>query len=313
MSRTLTTLPLPLSLAARYVLAVHPVRAALVEAGPQHVFGERGERLLGVRNAPPTVKAAVGLAEMRGYRHALVAGAGDIIDYRAAFTVLEPHLQTHVLPLFPGDAERTARAGEPVLRAVGDGETGPNLDVRMLARSLDAQEERQLRGALPSAEWRRLLLGLLHGAAPALPQPDAGGEERARVALLGHLAGPPEILDYIEVFGGRVVYEEWLQCAVRIALAAEPWQALATSPLVGGVDARIANLEPILDRVDAIVAVVEPFCALALDEAWMRGALRKPLLVLEVESLAHLDATRVMRLENFAEMAFRKMAGGGAQ
>ncbi len=307
MIRALVTLPLPSRLLIKAGIQTQPVRALLAESGATQVFLERGEKLLGIRNAPATAKAAAGLAEVRGYRHAIVSVPGDLVDHRAALTILHPHLATHLLPIVPGNSELIELAWQRMVAGFDNTDGIPAAsDQRLLARSLEEHARRQRQGHYPSAEWRRFLLGLLLGGAPALPAADEKAKP-AKVALLGALAGPTDLLDYIEMFGGRVVYDEWLELSAELFFAEQPFEALSSSPLVCGLTSREERVKGILEDVDAIVLVVEPFCASALEEAWVRSAFRKPILVIEADGLGHLDATRVMRLENFAAMAF---AGG---
>jgi len=126
---------------------------------------------------------------------------------------------------------------------------------------------------------------------------------------MGYLAGFPDLPLFIEALGGRVVYDEWLQLAAELVLAPEPMRGLAESPLCAGFGARSRRLHEVLDDVDAVILVTEPFCSLAMEEAWLRDSVRRPLLVLESESLAGLDATRRLRLGNFASMAFGRRTG----
>ncbi len=308
MTRALMTFPLPKVLVRGLGMRAVPLRALLATAGPLHVFVERGEGVLGIRNVPPTVKAAVGVADVRGYRHALVASPGDLVDYRAALSVLSPHLETHLLPLYANDAPRMEDAYESLRERFSGPAPVAAGDERLLARTLREHAARQLTGACTSPDWRRFLLGLLTGTHPEPPEL-APAPERARVALMGALAGPSDLLDYIEVFGGRVVYDEWAQLAAELTYSSQPFADLTTSPLLCGLQAREARLREIENSVDAVVLVVEPFCALAMEEAWLRSAIRKPLLVVEADGPGHLDATRVMRLENFSALAFQ---GGGS-
>lgn len=313
MIRSLVTLPLPGRLLSDAGVQAQPLRAVLAEAGASQVFLERGEKLLGIRNAPPSARAAVGLAEVRGYRHAILAVPGDLVDHRAALSILHPHLEMHLLPVVPGDAPLLERAWQGLRKSLPPGPSStPPGDYRLLARSLEEYARRQRSGLYPSAEWRRFLLGLLLGGTPVPPTAD-GNSGGAKVALLGGLAGPGDLLDYIEMFGGRVVYDEWLELSNEIFFAERPFEVLADSPLVCGLGAREKRMKKILGDVDAVVLVVEPFCASALEEAWVRSAIRKPTLVIEADGLGHLDATRVMRLENFASMAFASARGGAGR
>ena len=301
-----TTLPLPHVLAARFGLRTINIRVALHLAQEPHVFDERGEKLLAVRNVPPTVKGAVGLAELRGIRHILTPSTGDIVDFRAALSCLHPHVSQPLLPVYPGDEQRTREGVDAVLSrlSVGQGPVVEPVDVSVFSKVLGDLERRQLAGAFCSVDWQSFLLSLVQGTDARLPEEDGRQGQRARVAVLGYLAGMPDLMSYVEAFGGRVVYAEWPQMAARLALSGSPYQALANSPLVLGLGARLAHAQRAADQVDAYILVTEPFCSLALEEAWFRAHLRKPLLMLESESLGILDATRLSRLESFAGVAF---------
>jgi hypothetical protein len=186
--------------------------------------------------------------------------------------------------------------------SVSDGRATLRLSSRALARL----EERQLDRAFSSLDWRRFLLAIVADAdSPPLPPPDDSGHSRFPVAVLGSLAGLADLPATLEVFGGRVVYDEWPQLAAQLCLAEEPFPALSSSPLVLGLPARLERLAARRDRIGAVILVTEPFCATAMEEAWFRGGLDKPLLALESESLGPLDATKVSRLESFAAMAFK--------
>jgi len=215
-------------------------------------------------------------------------------------------VRTRLLPLFPGDRKRTEVA---VSACLADLSGGPGqavrVDVGMLHRVLADMARRQENGAFSSTDWHRFLVSLVIGTDVDLPNADGEGQRRAPVALMGYLAGLPDLPGYIEVFGGRVVYDEWPQLAAEIAITPSPFDLLASSPLIMGLEARLARVRPVLDKVNAVVLVVEPFCATAMEEAYFRARVDKPLLVLESESLEKLDATKLSRLENFAKVAFR--------
>jgi hypothetical protein len=307
MERVLTTLPLPHALAKEYGFQVIPVRQALIESHTPHVFIERGEQLLRVRNAPAMVKAAVGYAEMRGFKQALATTSGDLVDFVAAWSVLGPDFIAHSLPVFARSSKKTHEQIGAVLRALSEPQADSD-EVEhdpapvCLDRFLAEQERLQLQGRYHSNDWRRYLGDLIMGRNPALPSPATPGRA-VPVALLGNLSWPADLITYIDVFGGRVVYDEWVQLAARLALASEPCKALAESPLVCGLKARLKALKPYLDTVQAIILVVEPFSASALEEAWFRREIDKPVLVIEAGDMGRLDATRLMRLENFASVA----------
>lgn len=247
------------------------------------------------------------MAELRGMRDVLAGTAGELTDFRAALSVLHPHTSVHSLTIHPGDEQKTRRDVEPVLEALASSsdEADPDLKLGMLDRMLDQQTRHQMDGAYPSPEWRSFLLSVLRGNSVRLPRPGEGDGARIPVALLGALGGQQDLPSYIEVFGGRVVYDEWAQLAAELAVSREAYLGLSHSPLVLGPAARFARLKPMLSRVAAVILVAEPFCASAMEEAFFRGLVRKPLLVLDFETLANLDATRLMRLENFADSAFK--------
>jgi len=298
---------MPHLLLARYGLHAVTFRAALHQAKDPRVFEERGEVLLRVRNAPGSVKGAVGMAELRGMRDVLVGTSGDLTDFKAAFSALHPHTATHTLTIHAGDARKCKRDIEPVLEALADEGSDESLsELSVLDRMLEQQTRRQVEGACPSPEWRSFLLSVLRGNSVSLPRPgDDDDGKRTPVALLGHLCGQPDLPSYVEVFGGRVVYDEWAQLAAELAVCREPYLGLAQSPLLLGPAARFERLKPLLSGIEAVILVTEPFCASSMEEAFFRGVVRKPLLVLDCETLANLDATRLLRLENFAASAFK--------
>jgi len=311
MKTVASTLPIPRRLAAAYGLRCVALRAELHAAAEARVYEERGERVLALRNAPPSVKAAVGLVELRGIPGVLCATPGDIVDFSAAMSALEPACRVVPLSLVPSDVERTGAGVTHALESLAGPPAGPGtLDV--LAVRLPELERRQSRGSYPSGEWRRFLLDLVRGAAPPLPLEDESDDRRARVAVVGYLAGYPELPLMVESLGGRVVYDEWLQLAAELVVASDPMRELAESPLCCGLGARARRLLEIIDDVDAVILVSEPFCSLALEEAWLRDFVRRPLLVLESETMAGLDATRRLRLESFASLAFRRRSGAAS-
>lgn len=305
MSTHATTLPLPHLLAGDLGLRTSVVRSVLHRAEGPYLYEERGEELLGVRNAAATVKAAVGWAEVSGVRHLLAATAGDIVDYAAAFTRLHPHVTTHMLPVYPGDANRTRDGMSAVLNKLPAAGSGASpLEKPMHGRLLGEMLGRQRQLVFPSGAWHNFLLDLLRPSAVPLPEADGFGEDRVPVAVMGCLAGFSDLYDLVEMQGGRVVYDEWPELAAELALAREPYEALAQSPLVMGPEARLARLKPHLDDISAVILVVEPFSASALDEAWFRNDLGKPMLVLESERLGLMDSARQLRLENFSTTVF---------
>lgn len=198
-----------------------------------------------------------------------------------------------------------ARPRVPCWRSV------PIIDTSLVRRVFTDLESMAGEGAFRSTEWRRYLLNMVNGCEAELPREDGEGEKRARVALLGRLSGLADLPAAIERYGGRVVYDEWLQLAARLVLSDRPYFDLAYSPLVLGLRERTRVLTSRLARVDALILVVEPFSACALEETWFRGETRKPLLVLESETLGNLDATKVARLENFAAAVFSHRGAEG--
>jgi hypothetical protein len=304
-----TTLPIPRRLAESFGVRCVTLRAELHAVAEARVYEERGERVLSLRNAPPTVKGAVGLVELRGISAALCPTSGDIVDFPAALSCLEPGCRVIPLSVVPNDTARTEAGISSAFESIAGAAAAPS-SLDLVGSRLAELQRRQLAGAFPSGEWHRFLLDVVRGAVQGLPIEDESGRSRARVAVMGYLAGFPDLPLLIEALGGRVVYDEWLQLAAELVLASEPARSVAQSPLCLGFGARSRRLHEIMEEVDAVILITEPFCSLALEEAWLRDAVRRPLLVLESESLAPLDATRRLRLENFASMAFARRTGG---
>lgn len=303
-----TTLPIPRALLGpAHGFRVTVLRSALHCCTSPHLYEEQGEHALKVRNAPPTVKGAVGWARLKGLRHILAPTCGDLVDFRAAFSCLAPHTDVHLLPICPGDARRTQERIAPVLeRLVQEGDEGDvgNLDNRVLGRLHEELARRQLQGCFGSVEWHRYLLALVDGSESDVPQADDSGDGRCRVAVLGYLAGLSDLYELVEYLGGRVVLDEWAELAAQLVLAQDPYEALSSSPWVLGLNARFERLKRCLGDVGAVILVTEPFCALAIEETWFRNVVKVPFLVLECNRLGALDAGQQLRLENFAGTVF---------
>lgn len=288
-------------------MRVNVLRSHLHLSRSPHLYEEQGERVLRVRNTPPSVKGAVGFAQLKGLRDLLIPTAGELVDFTAAFSSLAPHSRLWTLPVFPGNTEKTREHLGPVLQRLvqqdTDSETGL-VDTRMLSRLLGDQCARQLEGCFASVDWHSHLLACVDGRDADVPQAEERMEPRGRVAVMGYLAGLPDLYELVEYLGGRVVYDEWAEAAARLVLAGDPYHGIAHSPFVLGLEERLRLLMERNDRLDAVIFVSEPFSALAVEETWFRNVIKLPLLSLECTRLGLMDSGQQLRLENFARTSF---------
>jgi hypothetical protein len=303
-----TTLPLPRTLLGNAQgMRVNVLRSHLHLSRSPHLYEEQGERVLRVRNTPPSVKGAVGFAQLKGLRDLLMPTVGDLVDFKAAFSCLAPHSRLWTLPVFPGNTEQTREHLEPVLRRLVEPATQSQqgaVDTRMLSRLLEDLCVRQRDGCFSSVEWHSHLLSCVDGRDAAVPQADERVVPRGRVAVMGYLAGLPDLYELVEYLGGRVVYDEWAEAAASLVLAEDPYHGIAHAPFVLGLEARIRLLQELDDRLDAVIFVSEPFSALAVEETWFRNVIKLPLLSLECSRLGLMDSGQQLRLENFARTTF---------
>lgn len=131
---------------------------------------------------------------------------------------------------------------------------------------------------------------------------DAGGMVR-----LGYVGVPPiapGIYDYLENLGARVVYNETqrqfslpfdtLDLVEKYRLYSYPYSVFYRLEDIGREAAR--------RRLDGLIHYVQSFCFRQVEDIIMRARLRLPVLTVELDRSARLDARTRMRLENFVSM-----------
>lgn len=253
----------------RYLLT-HPRAALLVESG---------EGVLGIRNAPAMVKAAVGAAIEERWQRVLLATECDLTDFRAAFCGLGGRLDVLTLPLTLGNAIGTRRDVEALRTAGQDGQQAPwwpSLSQGSFgqsdASSLAAPGAGKLRLSWPPSERRFVVAG-----------PPAGITDLGQQASdLGWQLG----LDLWELACSRRT-RDWISDACSFASAIQ-------EPL-GAVDVAPGSCPPLILRS-------EPFCGTQLSEVAIRQLWPGPVLVLEAQRIGPMDAGQKIRLSAFLEM-----------
>ncbi|GEM_PF-3771405 len=233
-------------------------------------FVETGERLAGVRNAPAMVKGAVGAASVEGWEQVLLATELDLTDFRCALEAMDGAPLTTVIPLIPGEPSRTEEEVAGIL--------GPMFPVE---RSVDSNEI-----ALP-AEW-----------------------DESHVVVLGGLpTGLRGLAQRCQELGWRSVVDLWdlRRAPVGVSTPGQLLEAASDFALWDDPETFSARVKGLVgSAAPPMILRTEPFCGTQLQEVWLRRLWPGPLLVLEAQGIAPLDASVNLRLE-----AFRAMCASG--
>lgn len=276
-----------------------PIRA-LLELSPSAQHWEQlGESLLAVRNVAPSVKASIGLAQELGPEAVFVATQGDVLDTFAALSSNGLSRRRHLLPLFPGDVQRTQRS----LNALGWDQHEGSSEEQEAALRIEGHLKEQKRGRWSSREWVELLMNWSLGTPPAPKDPPRTGgrpESRIPIAVIGHAVGGLELYEALDALSLRVCYHEWGENAASLTWARDAVEALALNPILLGVRERRRRWIDVMRGVRAIIVLEEPFCALSLLEHWVREVATVPVLTINCETVRPLDPQRRLRLEAFA-------------
>lgn len=228
-------------------------------------FVECGEGILGVRNAPAMVKAAVGAALEEQWETVLLATECDLTDFRAAFQALAHRLHVETLPLCSGSVWPAMEEVDSMLKALG------------IAVS------RQLPNRLPAVQ----------------PAWGCGTPEFGFV-----LAGPPvglsNLMEQAARLGWTPLLSDWgLRCRHEgITTGAAITRFLEMSSPDTFLDqCRQADVLGL-----PLILRTEPFCGHQMTDVWLRHRWRGPMLVLEASRIGPLDASQNLRLESFLRM-----------
>ncbi|HWQ72988.1 MAG TPA: 2-hydroxyacyl-CoA dehydratase [Desulfitobacteriaceae bacterium] len=134
---------------------------------------------------------------------------------------------------------------------------------------------------------------------------------RTREVRLGYIGVPPinpEIYDFVEQHGARVIFNE-VQRQFSMPFANDDLveqYRLYTYPY--SVFGRITDIarEAELRQLDGIIHYTQSFCYRQIEDLIIRRQLNYPILTLEGENPTGLDARTKLRLESFLEMLREK-------
>lgn len=132
-------------------------------------------------------------------------------------------------------------------------------------------------------------------------------DEREEPVRLGYVGVPPiapEIYDFLESAGGRVIYNETQR---QFSLPFDTRDLAEKYLLYSYPYSIFYRLEDIKRevqrrRLDGIIHYVQSFCFRQVEDIILRRALRLPVLTVELDRSVRLDARTRMRLENFVSM-----------
>ncbi len=143
---------------------------------------------------------------------------------------------------------------------------------------------------------------------------DPGFPRAGEMVRLGYLGVPPmapELYDYLEGLGARVVYNE-VQRQFSLPFGTrdlvERYRRY-TYPYSVFHRLRDIRREASRRRLDGLIHYVQSFCFRQVEDIILRRYLSLPLLTLEMDRSSRLDARTRMRLENFVSMLRREKEG----
>ena len=138
---------------------------------------------------------------------------------------------------------------------------------------------------------------------------DGGSRDDGRDGLvrLGYVGVPPiapEIYDYLESMGARVVYNETQR---QFSLPFDTRDLVEKYLLYSypySIFYRLTDIERELEKrkLDGVLHYVQSFCFRQVEDIILRRSLRLPVLTVELDHSTRLDARTRMRLENFVSM-----------
>ena len=128
--------------------------------------------------------------------------------------------------------------------------------------------------------------------------------EELRLAFIGVPPICPDIYNYLESIGARVVFNEvQRQFAMpnEVADIVTQYQ-LYTYPY--GVFSRIEDIQEEIDKrnIDGVIHYVQSFCYRQIEDMIFREKLNVPLLTIEGDKPGKIDARTKLRIDSFVEM-----------
>jgi benzoyl-CoA reductase/2-hydroxyglutaryl-CoA dehydratase subunit BcrC/BadD/HgdB len=258
----------------------------------------------------------------------LAVTQGDCSNTKALMETLEAE-GVEVIPFaYPYDRDRTflKREMEKLMQRLGVGwpaveETTRRLDeVRRKVWEIDrlAWQEGRVTGmeghayqitcsdmAGDLAAFEARVDGML---AEAQARPPAFESEASPAPVrLGYLGVPPmapEVFDYLEELGARVVFHEVQRQFTLPAARGDLTDRYLDYTYPYSIFERLKDIEREVERRDilGVVHYVQSFCFRQVEDILLRRRLKPPLLTVELDRSTHLDARTRMRLENFVNM-----------
>ncbi|ABB15137.1 2-hydroxyacyl-CoA dehydratase family protein [Carboxydothermus hydrogenoformans] len=131
-----------------------------------------------------------------------------------------------------------------------------------------------------------------------------GEKEKLRIAYIGVPPIIPDLYDYLEERGARVVFNE-VQRQFSMPYLAEDLvrqYQLYTYPY--GIFARLKDIKEQLElrEVDAVIHYAQSFCYRQIEDLIIRREIKLPVLTLEGDKPGRMDARTRMRVDAFLDM-----------
>lgn len=136
--------------------------------------------------------------------------------------------------------------------------------------------------------------------------PKAG--EMVRLGYVGVPPIAPELYDFLETLGARVVYNETQRQFSLPFATGDLVEKYRRYSYPYSIFYRLRDIgrEVRRRRLDGLIHYVQSFCFRQVEDIILRRSLDLPVLTLELDRTPHLDARTRMRLENFVSMLGRK-------
>lgn len=130
------------------------------------------------------------------------------------------------------------------------------------------------------------------------------GEGMVRLGYIGVPPVAPELYDFLESMGARVVYNETqrqFSLPFRTRDLVEKYRRYSY-PYSIFYRLRDIKREAVRRRLDGFIHYVQSFCFRQVEDIILRRSLSLPVLTLEMDRSSRLDARTRMRLENFVSV-----------
>jgi len=138
--------------------------------------------------------------------------------------------------------------------------------------------------------------------------PRAG--EMVRLGYVGVPPIAPELYDFLETLGARVIFNETQRQFSLPFATGDLVEKYRRYSYPYSIFYRLKDIrrEVRRRRLDGVIHYVQSFCFRQVEDVILRRSLDLPILTLELDRTPHLDARTRMRLENFVSMLRRRGA-----